>query len=110
MTDLVRESRFEIVSAGRAVCGKLQRGAVFGSRPRVDADIGFDDSAGFGIEKDARAAGGRIGIEKFVLRSDGNRHEVHAVATFWGTNGRGGGPGHDKVDVCETGPACKCAF
>src|SRR6185369_6786545 len=60
VTDLVGERCFEIVSAGRAVRGKLKLGSVFGARLRIDADIGFGDRTRFAIEKDARARRGRF--------------------------------------------------
>jgi hypothetical protein len=69
MTNLVCERGFEIVSAGRAVGGKLQLRSVFSAWPRIDADVCFGDVACFRIEEDARASGGRVGVEGFVFRS-----------------------------------------
>src|SRR4051794_36442049 len=97
--DLVCEGRFEIVRAGRAVSGKLKLSSVFGARSWIDADVCLGDVAGFGIEEDARASGGRFGVERFVFGRGGDRQETDAVACFRGTDGSRLRPRHDEVDI-----------
>src|SRR5215213_910750 len=109
VTNLVRERCFEIVRAGGAVSGKLKLSSVFGARSWIDADIGFGNVAGFGIEEDARASGGPFGIERFVLRSDGNRQQTDSITCFRGTDGSRRRPRDDEVDIRETGPASEGA-
>ena len=107
--DLVCESRFEIVRAGRAISGKLKLSSIFGARSRIDADVGFGDVASFGIEEDARASGCRFGIECFVFGRGSDRQQTDAVACFRGTDGSRLRPRNDEVDIRKTGPARECA-
>src|SRR6185436_4390862 len=109
VTNLVSERGFEIVRAGRAVSGKLKLSSVFGARSWIDTDVCFGDVACFGIEEDARATGGRFGVERFVFGSDGDRQQTNSVACFCGTDGSRRGPRDEEVDIRETGPACKRA-
>src|SRR6476620_2364848 len=102
VSDLVGERCFEIVRAGCAVSGKLKIGSVFGARLRINADVRFGNRAGFGIEKDTRARGCRVGIEEFVLRRVGDSDETHAVAAFGWADGVYRTPVNDEVDVRET--------
>src|SRR5689334_20673600 len=105
MANLVCEGRFVIVRAGRAVCGELKLRSIFGARSRIDADVSLGDVARLGIEEDARASGRRIGVERFVFGRRGDGQETDPVARVCGTNGSRGRPGHDEVDIRETGPA-----
>src|SRR5215212_836079 len=109
VTNLVRESRFEIVGAGCAVGGKLKLSSILSAWSRIDADIGFGDVAGFRIEEDARASGRGFGVECLVFGCDRDRQETDSITSFRGTDGSRLRPCDDEVDIRKTGPASQCA-
>ena len=80
--NLVRECSFEIVRAGRAVSRKLQLSPIVSPWSRIDAYVCFGDVSCLRIVKDARAAGSRCGVERFVFSGGGNCQQADPVSCF----------------------------